>query len=85
MVFWGTGRVEGVFRGLTALIGLVVLILGIASLVVPIPHSERQGLTVGDVSLGVVTQHQEKVPPALSAVMILGGLGTMAAGRRRSS
>ena len=66
-------------------IGLVVLILGIVSLVVPIPQSEREGLTVGGVSLGVETRHQEKVHPALSAVMILGGLGAMAAGKRKSS
>jgi hypothetical protein len=66
-------------------IGLIVLILGIASLVVPIPRSEREGLKVGGVSLGVETRHQEKVHPALSAVMILGGLGAMAAGKGRSS
>jgi len=66
-------------------IGLIVLILGIASLVVSIPQSEREGLKVGGVSLGVETRHQEKVHPALSAVMILGGLGAMAAGKRRSS
>jgi hypothetical protein len=34
-------------------IGLVVLILGLVSLVVPIPRSEREGFTVGGVSLGV--------------------------------
>ena len=66
-------------------IGLIVLILGIASLVVSIPQSEREGVKVGGVSLGVETRHQEKIHPALSAVMILGGLGTMAAGRRRTS
>ena len=66
-------------------IGLVVLILGSVSLVVPIPHSEREGVTVGGVSLGVETRHEEKVHPALSAVMILGGLGAMAAGKARSS
>jgi hypothetical protein len=66
-------------------IGLVVLILGLASLVVPIPHREREGISVGGVSLGVETRHEEKVHPALSAVMILGGLGAMAAGKRRSS
>ena len=42
-------------------IGLVVLILGIVSLVVPIPRTEREGLTVGGVSLGVDTRHEEKV------------------------
>jgi hypothetical protein len=66
-------------------IGLVVLILGIVSLVVPIPRSEKEGVTVGGVSLGVETRHQEKVSPALSAVMILGGLGAMAAGKGRSA
>ena len=66
-------------------IGLVVLILGFASLVVPVPQREREGISVGGVSLGVETRHEEKVHPALSAVMILGGLGAMAAGKRRNS
>jgi hypothetical protein len=66
-------------------IGLVVLILGLLSLVVPIPRSERQGLTVGGVSLGVQTRHEEKVSPALSAVMILGGLVAIAVGKRKTS
>jgi uncharacterized protein YjeT (DUF2065 family) len=66
-------------------IGAVVLIMGIVTLFVPIPQRERHGITVGDVSLGVVTQSDEKVPVALSAVMILGGLGAMVLGRRRTS
>jgi hypothetical protein len=66
-------------------IGLVVLIMGIVSLVVPIPHSEREGLAVGGVSIGVETRHEEKIHPALSAVLILGGVGAMAAGKRRNS
>jgi LPXTG-motif cell wall-anchored protein len=65
-------------------VGLVVLILGIASLVVPIPHTDRESLTVGGVSLGFEAQHQENLSPALSGVMILGGLGAMA-GRRKNS
>ena len=66
-------------------VGLAVLILGVMSLIVPIPSSERGGISVGGVSLGVETRHEEKVHPALSAVMILGGLGAIAAGKRRSS
>jgi hypothetical protein len=66
-------------------IGLAVLILGVASLVVPIPHSESSGVSVGGVALGVETRHDEKIHPALSAVMILGGFGAMAAGKRRTS
>lgn len=67
------------------IVGLAVLILGIVSLVVPVPHSERNGISVGGVSLGVETRHEEKIHPGLSAVMILGGLGAMAAGKRKSS
>ena len=66
-------------------IGAVILIMGIASLFVPIPQRERHGIKVGDVSLGVVTESDEKVPVAISAVMILGGLGAMALGGRRGS
>ena len=66
-------------------IGLLVLILGIVSLVVPIPHRNRAGFTVGGVSLGVETQSEAKVAPALSAVMIIGGLAAIIAGNARKS
>jgi len=67
------------------LTGLIVLILGVVSLAVPIPHRERSGVSVGGVSLGVETRHEEKIHPALSAVLILGGFGAMAAGKRKAS
>jgi len=65
-------------------IGLAVLILGIVSLVVPIPRSEREGFMAGGMSFDVETRHSEKVSPLVSAVMILGGIGTMVAGKMRS-
>ena len=65
-------------------IGMAVLILGIASLVVPIPRNEREGFKVGGVSVGVETRHEERVSPFVSAVMILGGIGTMVAGKMKS-
>ncbi len=64
-------------------IGLVVLVLGFVSLVVPIPHTQRQGIKAGDVSIGIEPQSDEKVPPLVSAVMILGGAGLMIAGKRK--
>jgi len=65
-------------------IGLVVLILGIATLVVPIPRSERNGVNIGGVSIGVETKSSEKAPPIVSAAMILVGAGLMIAGKRRT-
>ena len=63
-------------------IGVVVLILGIASLFVPIPHTETQGIKAGDLNIGVQTRHSERVSPAISVVLIGGGIGLMIAGGR---
>ena len=65
-------------------IGLLVLVLGIASFVVPIPHRDREGVTVGGVSLGVETRTDEKIAPVVSAAMIAGGLIALIAGSRKS-
>jgi len=64
-------------------IGLVVLVLGVLSLLVPIPHKEREGFSAGGLSMGVETQHSQTVSPIISAVMILGGAGMMIAGKSR--
>ena len=64
--------------------GLVVLMLGITSLLVPIPRNDQDGLTVGSVSIGIETRHSEKVSPIVSAAMILGGAGLMIAVKKKS-
>jgi len=65
-------------------IGLVVLALGVASLVVPIPRTEKEDVKAGGISLEVQTKHSETVSPMVSAVMILAGAGMMIAGRRKA-
>jgi hypothetical protein len=65
-----------------ALAGIVVLILGIISFFVPVPHSEHHGVSVGDAHIGVTTEHDEKVPPALSIVLVVVGVGLVIAGRK---
>ena len=62
-------------------LGLVVMIAGIALLFMPIPHNERDGVKLGGLSVGVETRHDEKVPPLVSAVMILSGAGLMIVGK----
>jgi len=64
-------------------IGLVVLILGVASLLVPVPNRERNDVRVGDLSVGITTHHDEKIPPVASAAMILGGVGMLLTARSR--
>ena len=65
-------------------IGLVLVILGVVSLLVPIPRYQRDGVSVGGVSIGIQTRHDEKAPPVVSAVMILGGVGLMIAAKGRA-
>jgi len=62
--------------------GLLLVVLGIASLVVPIPHSETQGIKIGDANIGVQTSHSERVSPIISAVLIAGGIALSIAGAR---
>ena len=64
-------------------LGLVVLLLGLVSLIVPIPRTEKEGVKAGGISLEVQTKHSETVSPIVSAVMILGGAGMMIAGKRK--
>ena len=67
------------------IIGLVVLVLGVLSLFVPIPHNDREGFKAGDVSIGINVKHDEKVEPVITAVLILSGVGLMIAGSRKSN
>jgi hypothetical protein len=62
-------------------IGIVIIGLGIVSLFVPIPHTERSGFSAGGMSVGIKTQHDEKVSPIVSGALLLAGAGMMVAGR----
>jgi hypothetical protein len=64
--------------------GFVALALGLASLVIPIPRTEKEGVKAGGISLEVQTKHSETVSPIVSAVMILGGAGMMISGKRKA-
>jgi len=63
--------------------GLLLIALGIASLVVPIRHSETEGIKVGDAKIGVETSHSERVSPIVSVVLIAGGITLSIAGARK--
>lgn len=63
--------------------GIILLILGLASLVVPIPTRERHGFEAGPVSVGVETTERTKVHPAISGVLVVAGVALMIAGGRK--
>ena len=62
-------------------VGIVVLLLGIISFVVPFPHTHHHGVNVGDTHIGVTTEHDETVPRAVSIVLLVVGAGLIVAGR----
>jgi hypothetical protein len=62
-------------------IGVLVAVIGVLSLFVPIPHTERQTFSAGGFSMGVETRHNEIVSPVISAVLLVGGIGMMIAGK----
>lgn len=70
------------FMKLMLIAGLVLVVLGIASFLIPIPHTETHGIKAGDVTLGVRTTHSERVSPVISVVLIAGGIALAGAGAR---
>ena len=74
------------FMKIMLLAGLILVVLGIASLLVPIPHTEKHGIKAGDVNIGVETTQSERVSPIISVVLIAGGIAlTVGGARTRSS
>lgn len=56
------------------IIGLILIVLGLASLIVPVPRRERHGFEAGPVSFGLETTTREVVPRPVSAAVIGGGV-----------
>ena len=67
------------------LIGLVVLVLGILSLVVPIPTSKTHKLKAGDASVGITTHHEQKLSPVVGGVLCAAGVVLVIAGSRKTA
>ena len=64
-------------------VGLIILVLGILSFFVPVPHTEHHGMDAGDIHVGVNTHHDELLPPYVGVALIVVGGGLMVVGGRR--
>ena len=65
------------------IVGIVVVVLGILSFFVPVPHTEHHGVDAGDIHLGVNTHHDELLPPYVGVVLTVVGGGLMVVGGRK--
>jgi hypothetical protein len=70
-------------KGLS-LVGLVLLLLGLLSFVVPIPHRQDHSVKIGDAKIGVTTESSDKVPPAVSIVLLGAGVLILVVGAKKS-
>ena len=70
-------------KGLT-IVGVLLLVLGALSFVVPIPHTEDHSLKVGGAKIGVQTHSSDKLPPVVSIVLLGAGVLTLALGARKT-
>ena len=66
------------------LVGILFLVLGVLSFVVPVPHSEKHGVKIGDAKISVETQSSEKLPPAVGIVLLAGGIVVLVLGLRKT-
>jgi hypothetical protein len=64
------------------LVGVLLLVLGVLSFFVPVPHSEHHGVNIGDAHVGITTHEEDRVPPGVSIVLVIVGAGLMIAGRK---
>jgi hypothetical protein len=65
-----------------AVVGVLLLVLGLLAFLVPVPHSENHGVKIGTTKIGVQTQSREKLPPAVGIVLLVGGVVALALGVR---
>jgi hypothetical protein len=66
------------------LVGVLLLVLGILSFVVPLPHQEKHGIKVGDAKFSIQTENSEKLPSAVGIILISGGVVALVLGLRKS-
>ena len=71
-------------KGLT-ITGVVLVLLGVLSFIIPVPQREEHSVKLGDAKIGIQTQSSQKLPPTVGAVLVLAGVGALALGSRRSS
>lgn len=65
-------------------LGVLLLILGALSFVIPLPHRDDHTLRVGDAKFTLQTESREKLPPAVGVILIGGGVLALALGLRKS-
>ena len=67
-----------------ALVGVLLVVLGSLSFVIPVPSRENHGIKIGDAKIGVETESSKKLPPAVGIVLVAGGVLALVLGSRKN-
>lgn len=67
-----------------AIVGALLLVLGLLSFIVPIPQREDHSMKIGDTKIGVQTESTQKLPPAVGIVLVAGGVLALVVGLRKT-
>jgi len=65
------------------LVGVLLLVLGLLSFIVPIPRHEDHGVKIGETRISVRTESSEKLPPAAGIILLSGGVLALLLGLRK--
>ena len=66
------------------MVGVLLLVLGFLSLIVPVPRRERHGIKVGDAKFSIQTESTEKLPSEVGIILIGGGVVALILGLRKA-
>jgi hypothetical protein len=66
-----------------SIVGVVLLLVGVLSFVVPVPHQEDHSVKIGGAKLGVQTQSSERLPLGASIAIVAAGAACLILGSRK--
>lgn len=65
------------------IIGVLLIVLGVLSFLVPLPHHEKHGVSLGDAKFSVQTESSQLLPTAVGVILIGGGVVALVLGLRK--
>ena len=65
------------------IVGVVLLLLGVLSFVVPVPHQEDHSVKIGDAKVGIQTESSQRLPLGASIAIVAAGAACLILGSRK--
>ena len=66
-----------------SLVGVLLIVLGVLSFLVPLPLQEKHGLSLGEARFSVQTETSQLLPSAVGVILIGGGVVALVLGLRK--